>query len=177
MEIVELNQTPIILTDIKIIDFFNEHPTINPNKFVLSHIKFFKSNAKYMQNISGGIAPPSSTQTEIIATPTITTEEEIKINKYILSEITKEYQQFLNTKDFLIGKVKEEFKKTMDQLTDLSFPCLEKCLIDNFSEPKVFEKIKYVNQLKCELCNFYTCNNKRSLSSHQRGCKKYAGSL
>jgi hypothetical protein len=98
------------------------------------------------------------------------------INKFVLDEIYKEYQDFANHKDELIGIIKESNKKTMEKIEEMKFTSLEKYLSDKYAST-INTKIKLVNQLKCELCNFYVCNSKKSLSAHQRGCKKFVGNV
>lgn len=98
------------------------------------------------------------------------------VDKYVLQEIIKEYQQFADQKDKLIGVIKENNKKMLDIIDLIKFPSLEKYLCDN-SNDNLKSNLKYVNQFKCELCNYFVCNTKKSLSAHQRGCKKYVGSF
>lgn len=95
-------------------------------------------------------------------------------NIEVFEEIGKEYEKYLNNKDKLVGILKENYFKTMEIVNNLNFLYLEKILNENKIS---FDNNKTVNQLKCELCNYYTCYNKKSLSAHQRGCKKYVGSL
>jgi len=97
--------------------------------------------------------------------------EVIKINKYILHEINKEYQEFIRNKDALIGLLKENGKHSFSLLYDIKMPYLEKYMCET-CDTELSTKLQLVNQFKCEICNYYICNTKKALSAHQRGCKR-----
>ena len=81
-----------------------------------------------------------------------------------LSEINKEYLQFIGQKNQLIETVKKQQKDVLRQLESFEMPQLTSLLNNNFSN---------VDQLgyKCELCG-YNAKNKRALVTHQNKCKK-----
>jgi hypothetical protein len=111
-------------------------------------------------------------------TPTMKKDEfdNVIVDKYVLEEIVKEYQQYSAQKDKLIGVIKENYKLMLNVVETMNLPTLEKYLCDN-STPDFKSGLIYENQFKCELCGYFICNSKKSLSAHQRGCKKYVGSL
>lgn len=119
--------------------------------------------------------PPTPTPTP---TPTMKKDEfdNVIVDKYVLEEIVKEYQQYSAQKDKLIGLIKENYKLMLNVVETMNLPTLEKYLCDN-STPDFKSGLIYENQFKCELCGYFICNSKKSLSAHQRGCKKYVGSL
>lgn len=105
-----------------------------------------------------------------------TSEENININRYVLDEINKEYQEFYRNRDNLFGVFKENEKQTNSLLDVMRMPFLEKYIREN-CHMTLDTKLQTTNQFKCELCNYYIAITKKSLSAHQRGCKKYVGSL
>jgi hypothetical protein len=104
------------------------------------------------------------------------TSDIITINKYVLDELKKEYIDFSHNRDILIGILKENGKNSINILDKMKMSYLEKYIIDT-CDSELTSKLQFSNQFKCELCNYYICNNRKSLSAHQRGCKKYIGSL
>lgn len=99
------------------------------------------------------------------------TTDVIKINKYILHEINKEYQEFVRNKDALIGVLKENGKHSFSLVNEMKMPYLEKYMCET-CDTELSTKLQVVNQFKCDVCNYYICNTKKALSAHQRGCKR-----
>lgn len=98
-------------------------------------------------------------------------DEDCTINKEILEEINKEYHAFALKKDALIGITKEYTKKSIQHLEEMKFPSLENYLSNHFaSAQKINTKLN--NQYTCDICNKYVSSTKKSLSAHQRGCRK-----
>ena len=87
------------------------------------------------------------------------------ITKELLDEINQEYQIFISQKDILLNVFKDYQKKILSTIEDLKFPNLDKYLSTKYASVK---KQCYV----CEICNIFEAPNKKSLSAHQRGCKK-----
>jgi hypothetical protein len=87
------------------------------------------------------------------------------ITKELLDEINQEYQFFISQKDVLLNVFKDYQKKILTTIEDLKFPNLYKYLSTKYASVK---KQCYV----CEICNIFEAPNKKSLSAHQRGCKK-----
>jgi len=87
------------------------------------------------------------------------------ITKELLDEINQEYQFFISQKDVLLNVFKDYQKKIFASIEDLKFPNLDKYLSTKYASVK---KQCYV----CDICNLFEAPNKKSLSAHQRGCKK-----
>ena len=88
------------------------------------------------------------------------------ISKELLEDINKEYQNFANQKDILIGIIKESNKKFLSQLEEFKFPSLDKYLSNKFASTVNVTRLN--NQYKCEICNNFTANTLKSLSAHKR---------
>ena len=98
------------------------------------------------------------------------------INKYVLEDIMKENYQNAICTDTIVGLLKENTSKILELLEKNKSTSLEQYLKTvKFSSSFNLAPLK--NQYKCELCNYFITTNKRALSAHQRGCKKYVGSL
>ena len=92
-------------------------------------------------------------------------EESNVITKELLDEINQEYQNFISQKDVLLNVFKDYQKKILSTIEDLKFPNLDKYLSTKYASVK---KQCHV----CDICNIFEAPNKKSLSAHQRGCKK-----
>ena len=91
--------------------------------------------------------------------------DENTITKEVLDEINKEYQAFISQKENIIYLFKESQKKLLTSIEELKFPKLDNYLSTKYASVK---KLGHV----CDICNIYEATNKKSLSAHQRGCKK-----
>lgn len=91
--------------------------------------------------------------------------EENIITTEVLDDINRDFQTFITQKDAIISFCKENQRKLITQVENLSFISLEKYLSTKYASAR---KTGYV----CELCNNYTAPSKKSLSAHQRGCRK-----
>lgn len=91
--------------------------------------------------------------------------EENIITTEVLDDINRDFQTFITQKEAIISFSKENQRKLVTQLENLSFISLEKYLSTKYASAR---KTGYV----CELCNNYTAPTKKSLSAHQRGCRK-----
>ena len=138
----------IILTNPTIIDFFQRNQNINVVQVLLEFIK------KYQRDI-------------------LKTDENVHyINKYVLEDIIKENQQNTLYVDTVIGIVKDSNKKLLELLEKNKSTSLEQYIQSvTYSSPHELK-----NQLRCDLCKYFITTNRRALSAHQRGCKKYVGS-
>jgi len=86
------------------------------------------------------------------------------ISSEILESINFEFQSFLSKKDNIIASTKENQRKLITQLEELTLISLEKYLSTHFSFTK--------KGFTCEICNNWTGPTKKSLSAHMRACKK-----
>lgn len=159
----------------KILDFFKEKSQNEIDDFILTFIEFAKKCTPISLMIKMDEINKDAVVNVPVVPPEITggeTTEFIKINKYVLHEINKEYQGFAQNKDVLIGVLKENEKQAFQLLNEMKMPYLEKYIYET-CDTEISTKLQVVNQFKCELCNYYICNTKKALSAHQRGCKRY----
>ena len=87
------------------------------------------------------------------------------IPKEVIKQINIDYQTFLRQKELILSTTKEYYKKTLDLLTQIKLPSLEKYLSNHFADSKV-------NKVLCTLCNKFETDNLRSLARHKQSCKK-----
>ena len=159
----------------QIVDFFKEKPQNEIEDFIITFIDFAKKCTPVSLFVKNDetdkyvVVDERVTPFEIAGSETT---EFIKINKYVLHEINKEYQGFAQNKDALIGVLKENEKQAFQLLNKMKMPYLEKYIYET-CDTEISTKLQVVNQFKCELCNYYICNTKKALSAHQRGCKRY----
>jgi gamma-glutamylcyclotransferase (GGCT)/AIG2-like uncharacterized protein YtfP len=150
----------------RIVNFLKQYTEDEINERLLSFIDF-------LEKFGGGNSSLKEIKKESGEKESFLAKDYITINKYVLQEINKEYHDVLKNKDKLIGLVKETNKQSMDLMDTMKMPYLEKYMVDSGLELN----LQISNQFKCELCNYYVCNTKKALSSHQRGCKKIVGSF
>jgi hypothetical protein len=93
-------------------------------------------------------------------------EYEFHIDKEILEEINKEYQNFMNQKESIMNVLKESQKKVFSQMDDFKFPTLDKFLSTKYGS------IIHKQGLKCDLCKNFNANNLKALAAHKRGCSR-----
>ena len=91
-------------------------------------------------------------------------EYEYHIDKEILEEINKEYQNFMNQKESIMNVLKESQKKVFSQLDEFRFPALDKFLSTKYGAHV------HKQGLKCDLCKNFNANNLKALAAHKRGC-------
>ncbi len=89
---------------------------------------------------------------------------EVTIDKDMLEEINKEYQQFIAQKEIMTNIIKESQKKLMNQLDEFKFPGLDKYLSTKFAA------VTRKSGLKCDLCKNFNAHNLKALAAHKRGC-------
>ena len=90
---------------------------------------------------------------------------DLNISMDELSEINKEYLNFIGQKKSLIETTKKMHKDQIKALEDFEMPKLTHLLNSKFTN---VEQLSY----KCEICGVYTAKNKRALVTHQNKCKK-----
>ena len=90
--------------------------------------------------------------------------DENSISSDILESMNYEFQSFLSKKDNIIASTKENQRKLVSQLEELTLMSLEKYLSTKFSFTK--------KGFTCEICDNWTGPTKKSLSAHMRACKK-----
>ena len=156
-----MESKPIIITNPKIIDFFKDYDNKNIENTIIYLIDFI--------SIIQSQHPPQLKPLEE------NMDNSIQINNYVLDEIGKEFNLFTSKKDEIVGIIKDTQRRALSAIESMYFPSLEKYLFDHCDSFN--NNITFENLFKCELCNYYVCNSKKSLSAHQRGCKKYVGSL
>ena len=88
------------------------------------------------------------------------------IDKEIINEINKEYQDFMNKKEFIIHSVKENQKILINEISGLQFINLDKFLSTKFTASKK------KGTIECNICKKYTSNTLKGMAAHKRGCKK-----
>lgn len=93
-------------------------------------------------------------------------EYEYHIDKEILEEINKEFQNFMNQKESIMNVLKESQKKVFSQMDEFKFPTLDK-----FLSTKYGAHIQRQG-LKCDLCKNFNANNLKALAAHKRGCSR-----
>lgn len=93
-------------------------------------------------------------------------EYEYNIEKEMLEEINKEYQNFVNQKETILNVLKETQKKIISQLDEFKFPTLDKFLSTKYGAPV------HKQGLKCDLCKKFNANNLKALAAHKRGCAR-----
>jgi len=157
-----MESKPIIITNPKIIEFFKDYDNKNIENTIIYLIDF----------ISIIQSQPQLKHSEENLDKS---DNSIQINKYVLDEIGKEFNLFTSKKDEIVGIIKDTQRRALSAIESMSFPSLEKYLYDHCDSFN--NNITFENLYRCELCNYYVCNSKKSLSAHQRGCKKYVGSL
>ena len=86
------------------------------------------------------------------------------ISSEILESINFEFQSFLSKKENIIASTKENQRKLISQLEELTLMSLEKYLSSKFAFTK--------RGFTCEICDNWTGPTKKSLSAHMRACKK-----
>jgi hypothetical protein len=95
-------------------------------------------------------------------------DNDISISKQTIDDINKEYSKFIEKKTTIIESCKDFNKKILAQVDDIKFPCLSKILSNNCGNILNDEN----NIIICNLCNKFKATSNKSLSAHQRGCKK-----
>jgi hypothetical protein len=90
--------------------------------------------------------------------------EDITIDKDVLDDINKEYQQFITGKLYHIKSIKDFQQKLISQTEDMKLPNLEQYL------SKLYASSSSKNDV-CEYCN-YIAKNSRALIAHYRGCSQ-----
>jgi hypothetical protein len=86
----------------------------------------------------------------------------ININKNVLDDINKEYQNFVANKLAHIKTIKDYSQKLLSQADDIKIPCLENYLSKIYASSLSKDDV-------CEYCD-YVAKNTRALSAHYRGC-------
>lgn len=94
--------------------------------------------------------------------------DEIFIPKDVLDEINKEYSKFIERKTSIIDILKDFYKKFTNELDEIKFPCLSKYLVSKCGNILNNEN----EMILCNICNKFEAINNRSLSAHQKGCRK-----
>jgi hypothetical protein len=92
------------------------------------------------------------------------------VQKDLLDSLNREYQQYAMTKDNLIGSIHDSYKRQLSLIDEFQLPSLEKYLSLYYASAK--SGLKLAHQHKCEYCNSFIGQSKKSLSAHQRACKQ-----
>jgi len=172
----ELN-SHILTNNPKILEFFKEKEQDEIDNILLSFIQILEKHGVSSNSTnSSTIHDNEENKTCEITTSKYENTDNITINRYELKEINKEYVDFYKNKDNLIGILKEIEKQALQFIDNMRMPFLEKYISES-CDKELSYKLQTMNQYKCNLCNYYTCITKKALSAHQRGCKKYIGSL
>ena len=99
-----------------------------------------------------------------------TDDDDNYINKDTLDDINREYQLFATQKNAIITFVKDNQKKLITQLEDLKFSTLNSYLSSKYS-------FVQKDGFTCSFCKKYHATNRKSLSAHERACKKIANTI
>lgn len=91
--------------------------------------------------------------------------KDITLSQQTIDLINKEYQTLISKKTLLSDHLKDSYKKSISLLEDIELKTLNTFLSTHFS-------FLQSNSLKCNYCNKFIGTNKKSLSVHQRKCKK-----
>ena len=92
------------------------------------------------------------------------THDTITIATTDIDEIVEEYRRYGAKRLEMIEFIKTTSKQMIDNMEELSFPCLRKTLI-------AIGKEEHDSEFKCTLCNQWSGKNKASLAAHMRKCK------
>lgn len=92
-------------------------------------------------------------------------EKNVNIPTETLKDINSEYQSFIIQKDKMVSGLKEYYKKTFEQYSELTLPSLEKFISGYYANTKK-------NLITCQLCKTYETDNLRSMARHKQACKK-----
>jgi len=93
-------------------------------------------------------------------------EYECTIDKDVLEEINKEYQQFINQKETITALIKDSQRKILSSMEDFKIPALDKFLSTKFAATI------HKQGFKCDLCKIFNANNLKALAAHKRGCSR-----
>jgi len=94
--------------------------------------------------------------------------DEISIPKDTLDEINKEYAKFIERKSSIIDILKDFHKKIISEVDEIKFPSLSKYLVSKCGSILNNEHEIII----CNICNKFEATSNKSLSAHQRGCKR-----
>jgi hypothetical protein len=94
--------------------------------------------------------------------------DEINIPKDTLDEINKEYAKFIERKSSIIDILKDFHKKITSEVDEIKFPSLSKYLVSKCGSILNNEH----EHIICNICNKFEATSNKSLSAHQRGCRK-----
>lgn len=92
------------------------------------------------------------------------THDTITIATTDIDEIVEEYRRYGAKRLEMIEFIKTTSKQMIDNMEELSFPCLRKTLI-------AIGKEEHDSEFKCTSCNQWSGKNKASLAAHMRKCK------
>lgn len=87
------------------------------------------------------------------------------IPKDVLDDINREYQNFITQRETILTFIKETHKKMLSQISDITFPSLDKFLSSRYSS---FKKQGYI----CDICNSFSVPTLKGLAAHKRGCNR-----
>lgn len=93
---------------------------------------------------------------------------DISIPKDTLDEINREYSKFIERKSSIVDILKQFHKKLLSEVEDIKFPSLSKFIVSKCGTILNNEH----ETILCNICNSFEATNNKSLSAHQRGCKK-----
>jgi hypothetical protein len=91
-------------------------------------------------------------------------DKQTTIPNELLSDLNNEFQTFVIQKDKIITSLKDYYKRSLEQITEINLPNLELFLSNYYANNKK-------NLLICELCKKYETDNLKSLARHKYSCK------
>ena len=92
------------------------------------------------------------------------THETITISTADIDDIVEEYHRYGVKRLEMIEFIKTTSKQMIDNMEEMTFPCLRKTLI-------AIGKEEHDSEFKCTSCNQWSGKNKASLAAHMRKCK------
>jgi hypothetical protein len=99
---------------------------------------------------------------------TADTSDKDTINKDVLDDINRDFQNFAVQKDNLINLLKETNKKSLYIIEELKLPSLDKYLSSKYASINNIKPRQTVNKYICEICNEFSCDTVKSMSAHKR---------
>jgi len=94
--------------------------------------------------------------------------EGLNINDEDMETINQEYGNLVDKKIAMIDLVKGFQKKMVQELEDIKFPVLSKCLSIKYGA-----KLNDENEtIVCDICNTFVAKNNRALATHKRRCSQ-----
>lgn len=93
------------------------------------------------------------------------TNDSITLTSDVINNINIDFQSFITNRNTLLTTIKDFYKKSIDQLNNITLPSLELFLSTHFANSNT-------QTFSCDICNSFNADNLRSLARHKTSCKK-----